>query len=92
MTDIELNLAIAAELIKDRDAVDMEDWSGDISAAWKLLEEAAKGYNIIKSTTEPRLKYCCRMWFTKGSAEHEYGETAPEAICRTYLRYKKHEI
>lgn len=60
------------------------DFSGDISAAWQIVEFMEPAHRVHISTYDEGLKYGCRF---ENSAMHEYslGKTAPEAICKALL-------
>lgn len=78
------------------------NWSGDIAASWKLLEEMppivlwAPGGSVNAEEYVNEIGYwtCeCNVRFSDDAFDRETrfgrGKTAPEAICRAYIAWRE---
>lgn len=64
----------------------LPDWPRDISAAWELVEEMHDRLVQVRLSNKG-----VSMWWCYADIEiTAQGSTAPEAICRAYLKWKEH--
>ena len=71
------------------------DYPRSWEAAGELLDQLPNGKNdackpVVERWTGMR-GWCCSIWVTRDANVASQGDTAPEAICRAWLKYMEQE-